>query len=80
VCMNQLLKEAKLVQLGPDITDCRRCTISLNCPKGQEAKPTPSIQINRQFLMLPTSTEWWFRPVSNAARVGEQSAVVCIWL
>jgi hypothetical protein len=26
--------------------------------------------------MLPLATEWWFRPVMSAARVGEQSAVV----
>ncbi len=26
--------------------------------------------------MTPLATEWWFRPVSSAARVGEQSAVV----
>src|SRR5215471_2945517 len=26
--------------------------------------------------MTPVQTEWWFRPVSKAARVGEHSAVV----
>src|SRR5215469_7601209 len=31
-------------------------------------------------VMTPIFTEWWFRPVSNAARVGEHSAVVCMWL
>jgi hypothetical protein len=25
--------------------------------------------------MTPKPTEWWFRPVMSAARVGEQSAV-----
>src|SRR4051795_9749773 len=27
-------------------------------------------------VMLPIPTEWWFRPLSMAARVGAQSAVV----
>jgi hypothetical protein len=27
-------------------------------------------------VMPPIPTEWWLRPVSSAARVGEQSAVV----
>ena len=27
-------------------------------------------------VMPPMPTEWWLRPVSSAARVGEQSAVV----
>jgi hypothetical protein len=27
-------------------------------------------------VMLPIPTEWWFRPVSNACRVGAHSAVV----
>ena len=27
-------------------------------------------------VMLPMPTEWWLRPVSNACRVGEHSAVV----
>jgi hypothetical protein len=26
--------------------------------------------------MTPLATEWWFRPVISAARVGEQRAVV----
>ena len=26
--------------------------------------------------MVPLPTRWWFRPVSNAARVGEQIDVV----
>ena len=32
------------------------------------------------LLMPPMCTEWWFRPVSSAARVGEHSAVVCHWV
>jgi len=27
-------------------------------------------------MMIPVAAEWWFRPESSAARVGEQSAVV----
>ena len=27
-------------------------------------------------VMTPLATEWWFRPVISAARLGEQSAVV----
>ena len=27
-------------------------------------------------VIAPIPTEWWLRPVSNADRVGEQSAVV----
>jgi hypothetical protein len=33
-----------------------------------------------RLVRAPVFTEWWLRPVSNAARVGEHIAMVRNWL
>ncbi len=51
----------------------QRAQWARRCSGRIELQPGAEVAIS---VMPPMPTEWWLRPVSNACRVGEQSAVV----